>query len=171
VFLYSYKLLEERYLLDDTLHHKDAIEDFFAYFRKVWVDSKENNRFDGDNPFASSNLIEGKKKEIEAAHTFRKRMPQGAFIDCMLKMVHEWSLEDSSLLTSERSKILHTKPNGLKLRTDSYSWYRTHNKSSNYVRISTSGQLTVSEDLRLGIVDAILAVPSSSGVSQEEDEG
>ena len=165
VFLHSYKLLEEKYLLDDKLQHKDAVEDFFAYFRKVWVDSEEKNWFEGANPFASSNNqgIEGKNKEIKAAHTFRKRMPLGAFIDCMLRMVHEWSLEDSSLLTSDRTKILHTKPNGLKLRTDGYSWYRTHDKSSNYVRISTSGRSTVSEDLRLGKVDAIWAVPSSSG--------
>jgi hypothetical protein len=91
---------------------------------------KKNNWFEGANTFSSSNNqgIEVKNKEIKPAPTFRKRMPLRAFIDCMLRMVYEWSLEDSSLLTYERSKILHTKPNGLKLRTDGYSWYRTHKK-------------------------------------------
>ena len=132
---------------------------------KVWIDSTEFRWYEGAHPWHISNNqgIEGKNKEIKAAHTFRKRMPLGSFIDCMLRMVHEWSLEDSSLLTSERSKILHTKPNGLKLRTDGYSWYKTFNKSSNFVKINTSGRSTVSEDLRLGKVDAIWAVPSSSG--------
>ena len=35
VFLHSYKLLEEKYLLDDKLQHKDAVDDFFAYLRKI----------------------------------------------------------------------------------------------------------------------------------------
>ena len=107
VFLHSYNLMEEKYLLDDKFDHKDALEDFFAYFKKVWIDSEENNWFEGANPFASSNNqgIEGKNKEIKAAHTFRKRMPLGSFIDCMLRIVHEWSLEDSSLLILKEVKL------------------------------------------------------------------
>ena len=45
VLLHSYKLLEEKYLFDDKLQHTDAVEEFFAYFRKVWVNIEENNWF------------------------------------------------------------------------------------------------------------------------------
>ena len=80
-------------------------------------------------------VIKGKNKEIKAAHTFRKRMPLGPFIDCMLNMVHEWAQQDQTLLESERSKILFTKPNGLKLKTDGYTWYKENQKNSNFVEI------------------------------------
>ena len=68
-------------------------------------------------------------------------------------------LEDSSLLISERTKVLFTKPNGLKLRT----WYRTHIKNCNFVKINPSGRKTVSVELCLGQVDNIWAVTSSTG--------
>ena len=82
-------------------------------------------------------------------------MPLGAFVDCMLRLVHEWSLEDSSLLISERTKVLFTKPNGLKLQTDGYSWYRTHIKNCKFVKINPSGRKTVSGELCLGQIDNI----------------
>ena len=106
--------------------------------------------------------IKGVNKEIKAAHTFRKRMPLGEFFDCMLRMVHEWSLQDASLLFSNRSQILQSKPNGLKMRTDGYTWFRQHSSNSNYVSINPRGRLTRSEELNLGKVDSIWVVPSSS---------
>ena len=81
----------------------------------------------------------------------------------MLRMVHEWSLEDSSLLSSARSKVLFTKPDGLRLRTDGYTWFKLHSHNSNFVEINVNGHKTVSEELGLGKVDAIWAVTSSSG--------
>merc|ERR1711954_34177 len=78
-------------------------------------------------------------------------------------MVHEWSLEDFSLPLSQRHKVLFSKPNGLKLRRDGYSWFRTHINNSNYVRINPSGRKLRSEELSLGKVDALWAVTSSSG--------
>ena len=167
VFLHVYDLLEQKYLSNKDYDDRKvaALAEFFAYLRKVWIESEENNWFEGANAFASSNNqgLEGKNKEIKASHTFRKRMPLGSFIDCMLRMVHEWSLEDSTLLTTHRSNILFTKPNGLKLRTDGYTWYKEHENNSNFVKINVSGRKTVSEDLKIGKVDAIWAVPSSSG--------
>ena len=84
------------------------------------MDSAENNWFEGSNPFGSSNNqgIEGKNRDIKGSHTFRKRMPLGSFFDVMLRMVHEWSLEDNSLLGSERKSILFTKPDDLKMRSN-----------------------------------------------------
>ena len=84
------------------------------------MDSAENNWFEGSNPFGSSNNqgIEGKNRDIKGSHTFCKRMPLGSFFDVMLRMVHEWSLEDNSLLGSERKSILFTKPDDLKMRSN-----------------------------------------------------
>ena len=165
VFLHAYELLEKQYLekVYDDILKASALAVFFGYFRSVWVESEESNWFEGAHAFASSNNqgIEGKNKEIKAAHTFRKRMPLGSFIDCMLNMVHEWSLEDSSLLSSARSQILFSKPNGLSLRTDGYTWYKKHSHNSNYVKINEAGRKTVSDELGLGKVDAIWAVTSS----------
>jgi hypothetical protein len=166
-FLQAHDLLESKFIEktradDDTKH--SLVKDFFGYFRKVWIESKESNWFEGANAWSSSNnqSIEGVNKEIKAAHTFRKRMPLGEFFDCMLRMVHEWSLQDASLLFSNRRQILQSKPNGLKMRTDGYTWFRQHSSNSNYVSINPRGRLTRSEELNLGKVDSIWVVPSSS---------
>jgi hypothetical protein len=94
--------------------------------------------------------IKGVNKEIKAAHTFRKRMPLGQFFNFMLRMVNEWSLQDASLLFSNRSQILQSKPNGLKMRTDGYTWFRQHSSNSNYVSINPRERKTRSEELNLG---------------------
>ena len=106
--------------------------------RKVWIESTENKWFEGAHPFRSSNNqgIEGRNREIKASHTFRKRMPLGSFIDVMLNLVHEYSLEDSSLLSSERSSLLFKKPDGLKVRSEGYSWFQLHSKNTKYMKIS-----------------------------------
>ena len=117
-----------------------ALKVLFHYMRKVWIESTENKWFEGAHPFRSSNNqgIEGRNREIKASHTFRKRMPLGSFIDVMLNLVHEYSLEDSSLLTSERSSLLFRKPDGLKVRSEGYSWFQLHSKNTNYVKIPLS---------------------------------
>ena len=53
-------------------------------------------------------------------------MPLGSFFDAMLRMVHEWSLEDHSLLGDERKNVLFCKPDGLKMRSNGYQWYNDH---------------------------------------------
>ena len=165
VFLHVYDLLEQKYLSNEDYDDRKvaALAEFFAYLRKVWIESEENNWFEGANAFDSSNnqSLDGKNKEFKASHTFRKRMPLGSFIDCMLRMVHEWSLEDATLLTTHRSNILFTKPNGLKLRTDGFTWYKEHENNSNFVKIHVSGRKTVSEDLKIGKVDAIWLSPAA----------
>ena len=74
-------MLEDKYLKssNNTSEITSAIKHFFTYFRSVWVDSSENNWFEGSNPFGSSNNqgIEGKNRDIKGSHTFRKRMPLG----------------------------------------------------------------------------------------------
>jgi hypothetical protein len=56
-FLQAYDLLESKYIEktraeDDTKHA--LVQDLFAYFLKVWVDSKESNWFEGANAWSSS---------------------------------------------------------------------------------------------------------------------
>jgi hypothetical protein len=77
-------------------------------------------------------------------------MPLGQFFNFMLRMVNEWSLQDASLLFSNRSQILQSKPNGLKMRTDGYTWFRQHSSNSNYVSINPRERKTRSEELNLG---------------------
>ena len=78
---------------------RQALDNFFTYFRSVWVESKEHQWYEGAHIGSSNNQgIEGKNRDIKASHTFRSKAPLGSFCDTMLRMVHEWSLEDSSLL-------------------------------------------------------------------------
>ena len=62
-------------------------------------------------------------------------MPLGSFFDAMLRMVHEWSLEDHSLLGDERKNIVFCKPDGLKMRSNGYQWYNDHKSNNNYAEI------------------------------------
>ena len=76
--------MEKKYLEEDNDDDLRAsvLSIFFSYFRSVWVESEESNWFEGAHAFASSNNqgIEGKNKEIKAAHTFRKRMYLGSLL-------------------------------------------------------------------------------------------
>ena len=157
------RMLEEKYLKssNNTAEISSAIQHFFIYFRSVWVDGAENNWFEGSNPFASSNNqgIEGKNRDIKGSHTFRKRMPLGSFFDVMLRMVHEWSLEDNSLLGSERKSVLFSKPDGLKMRSNSYQWFIDHRSNNNYAEIKLQGKKL---QTLLPNVTSIWAVPSTN---------
>ena len=72
-------------------------------------------------------------------------------------MVHEWSLEDSSLLDGERQKILFSQPLGLKTRTGGYSWLQDNKSNKNFAEIKVSPTLPTV----LPNVKKIWAVPSS----------
>ena len=67
-------------------------------------------------------------------------MPLGSFFDVMPRMVHECSLEDSSLLSNERKNILFSKPDGLKMRSNGYEWFNDHKSNNNYAEIKLLGK-------------------------------
>ena len=80
-----------------------------SLLKSMMLNSTESGWYEGAHIGSSNNQgIEGKNRDIKASHTFRSKAPLGSFIDTMLRMVHEWSLEDSSLLDGERQKILPT---------------------------------------------------------------
>ena len=154
-------LLEEKYLKNETFSQRmlKALDEFFQYFRTVWVTSKERFWFESANPFKSSNNqgVEGVNKDIKQSQTFRKRLPIGSFIDVQLRMCQEWSLSDSSLLEANREKHLFTQPHGLKLRTNGYEWLQNNKENSSIVKLSAKNvQKTLLEN-----VSTIFAVPSS----------
>ena len=95
-----------------------ALNEFFQYFRTVWVTSKERFWFESANPFRSSNNqgVEGVNKDIKQSQTFQKRLPIGSFTDVQLRMCQEWSLSDSSLLEANREKHLFDQLHGLGLK-------------------------------------------------------
>ena len=89
-FLYLCELVTKKYVdmdVEDPL--KSLIGNFFAYFNKVWVRSKESNWFKGSNPWGAVNNqgLEGKNKEIKASHTFGKRMPLEKFFAAMFRLL------------------------------------------------------------------------------------
>ena len=140
-----------------------ALEEFFQYFKTVWVASKEHFWFESANPFRSSNNqgVEGVNKDIKQSQTFRKRLPIGSFIDVQLRMCQEWSLSDSSLLEASREKHLFTQPHGLRLRTNGYEWLQNHKEKSSIVKLSANNvQKTLLEN-----VSTIFAVQSSKTLS------
>ena len=137
-------LLEEKYSSNVRLSAevRQALNNFFTYFRSVWVGSKEHQWYEGAHIGSSNNQgIEGKNRDIKASHTFRSKAPLGSFCDTMLRMVHEWSLEDSSLLDGERLKILFTQPLGLKMRTAGYSWLQDNKSNKNFAEIKVTSNL------------------------------
>ena len=89
-FMRMYNLLENKYLDRNTEEPLNSlIENFFTYFRRTWVDSGENMWFEGANPWGVVNNqgVEGKNKEIKAAHTFRKKQPMGQFFTAAFRLV------------------------------------------------------------------------------------
>ena len=137
-----------------------SIRDFFSYFQDTWVTSKENLWYEASNPYRCSNNqgIEGINKSVKESHTFRKRLPLGTFVEVVLRMCHEWSREDSSLLDATRKDILFAKPEGLKLRSAGYDWLQMNKANSNFVQIQVKKDLqTLKKD-----VTTIYAVKSSN---------
>ena len=160
-------LLEKKYLNNQTFSEQmlNALDEFFQYFKTVWVTSKERFWFESANPFKSSNNqgVEGVNKDIKQSQTFRKRLPIGSFIDVQLRMCQEWSLSDSSLLEANREKHLFTQPHGLRLRTNGYEWLQSHKENSSIVKMSaTNVQKTLLEN-----VSTIFAVQSSKTSSSD----
>ena len=166
-FKFVFNLLENKYLNDDHEEPvKSLIEKFFNYMRQVWVESRERFWFEGANPWSVVNNqgIEGKNKEIKATHTFRKKMPMGRFFDVVVRMIKEWSQEDDSLLFQPRLARLHTPPDGLKIRTAGYEWFKCVDKKADKVlKINPSGKYTVAESLefQLGEVEGMWVVATS----------
>ena len=156
-------LVEEKYVKSKAIDHTviKSLEDFFSYFRSTWVHSKEKYWFEGAHPFGSSNNqgIEGQNRDIKASFTFRKKMPLGSFSDCVLKMVHEWSLSTKySTIGVDRKQKLWNNPDSLKLRSNGYNWFMDHKSNSNYAEIKIAGKQikTLKEN-----VSSIWAIPSS----------
>ena len=101
--------------------------------------------------------IEGVNKAIKDTHTCRKRLPLGLFVDTMLRLCREWSLQDHSLLRSSRTEALNGQF-GLKLRTEGYSWFCQHKQDRNFMKINKiQGYKTLLKD-----VAALWVVPSSN---------
>ena len=100
--------------------------------------SKENLWYEASNPHWCSNNqeIEGINKKVKESQTFSKRLPLGTFVEVVLRMCHEWSREDSSLIDATRKEILFAKPDGLlKLRSAGYDWLQMNKANSNFVQI------------------------------------
>ena len=86
-------------------------------------------------------------------------------------MISEWNMEDDSLLYQSRLALLTTPPNGLKLRTEGYTWYRLHNNKPNRIlKVAPRGKYTVSEDPQflLGKVENLWRVASSSSIKSDQ---
>lgn len=162
------KLLEKKYLKNNTYSERMlvALDEFFKYFKTVWVSSNERFWFESANPFRSSNNqgIEGINKDIKQSQTFRKLLPMGSFVDVSLRMCQEWSMSDNSLLEANREKKhLFTQPHGLKLRTNGYEWLQNNKESSKIVKVAAKNvQKTLLEN-----VSMIYAVPSSKTSSND----
>ena len=98
-FLYLAKVLEQKYQdCSFDSNTKTSLQNFFQYLEMTWGNSPESNWYEGAHPYGVSNTkgIEGVNKSIKDGHTCRKRLPLGRFCDVMLRMTHEWALQDHS---------------------------------------------------------------------------
>ena len=82
----------------------------------------------------------------------------------MLRMVHEWSLEDHSLLGNERKNILFSKPDGVRMRSNGYQWYNDNKSNNNYAEIKIQEK---NIQTLMTNVSSILAIPSSKTKQSE----
>lgn len=110
--------LEKKYSSNSSFSGKmlSSLRDFFWFFHNTWVTSKENLWYDASNSHRCSvnQGIEGIDQSVKESHTFGKRLPLGTVMEVVLRMCHEWSREDSSLLDATRKEILFSTPDGLK---------------------------------------------------------
>ena len=142
VFKQLFHLIKEKFTDGDEEDEK--LLTFLEYVEQTWVSSTENRWFEGANPYGLCNNqgLEGKNLHIKNSYTFRRLMALGAFIDTSLQLVHEMSLEDSTLLSVEKTGSLFGQTDSLKLRTNGYEWYQNHQANTNYVSIKPQGRKT-----------------------------
>ena len=129
-FEYLFKLLEKKYVEDSTLTDKERDECcmFFDYFREQWGPNSHVHRwYEAAYPWGigSNQGIEGTNKAIKASHTFKRRAPLGTFMDIVGRMISEWSERDDTLLNGRRMDMLSSDPNGLRLKTEGFQWWKS----------------------------------------------
>ena len=153
-FLALFQQLKEKY--SDS---GPEIEDFLQYVETVWINSNENQWYEGARPYGCSNNqgLEAKNGHIKKSYSLRRKLPLGTFIDVMMTLVNEMSLNDDSLLTKKKSETLFDQSDSLKIRTDGYSWYQEHKADKFYVKVRLDGRRTMMED-----IDVLWVVPSSN---------
>ena len=102
-FLALFQQLKEKY--SDS---GPEIEDFLHYVETVWINSNENQWYEGARPYGCSNNqgLEAKNGHIKKSYSLRRKLPLGTFIDVMMTLVNEMSLNDDSLLTKKKSETL-----------------------------------------------------------------
>ena len=147
-FRKTFKLIEQKYLDKHDVVLNGVLEKFFAYMRKVWVDSNECLWFEGAHPWGVGNnqVIEGKNKEIKQSHTFRRRLVIGELVSVLARLVSEWADEDDILFISSRLAALHGERNSLSLKTDGFQWYQANKLGADkIIRINAKDKYIVSE--------------------------
>ena len=168
-FRRGFELLEKKYLGRHDLVLNAALENFFSYMHKVWIDSQEFRWFEGAHPWGVSNNqgVEGKNKEIKQSHTFRRRLEVGELLSVLARLVSEVSEEDDHLLVSSRLAVLHGEKDSLSLRTGGFQWFMANNSGTDkIIRINPKDKYTVSgsPEFLLGEVSNLWAVNSSEGL-------
>ena len=166
-FRKAYDLLENKYLGQHDPVVNASLSRFFAYMRKVWIESGESLWFEGANPWGISNNqgIEGQNKQIKQSHTFRRRLDIGELVSVLARLASEWSDEDDRLLESPRLAALDGERDSLSLKTDGYQWYQANKSGTDkIIRINPKDRYTVSESAKLGKVVNIWAVNSTEGL-------
>ena len=167
-FRRAYDLLEKKYLtkeMDDKL--KDAVQDFFSYFRVQWAESPVSGLWESAHAYpwevSKNQVLEGTNRVIKADHTFKCRCPLGNFFHIVSRMVNEWSRKSDSLLNESRMAMVFDPKEGLKLRTEGYQWAKVNKIGMEMlISINPTNKYTVSEAFKLGPVDKIWAVNSKS---------
>ena len=154
IFRELFEKLKEKYSGSGS-----EIDDFLQYIEDVWIESKENQWYEGARPYGCSNNqgLEAKNAHIKQSYTLRRKLPLGTFINVMMQLVNEMSQNDDSLLTMKKSETLFDQSDSLAIRTNGYSWYQEHKADKFYVKVRLDGRRTVMED-----IDVLWVVPSSN---------
>ena len=170
-FKEGYKLVKNKFLNKFSTKLNGEIVAFFDYMDEVWINSTENQWYEGANPWHLGNNqgLEGKNQDIKMNYTFRRRLGIGELMNSMALMVKEWSEEDTKLLYNDRLSALEGEKDSLALKTDGYQFLQKNKK--NIIRIAnTKGKYIVAEDeqFQLGKADCLWAVTSSKGAKSNK---
>ena len=80
----------------DLRKNNSKFNNFLEYFKTEWVDSKENNWYEGAHGNcqpSTNNSLEATNNSIKSTHTFRKREDLGDFLDKFKNLTQTWSFD------------------------------------------------------------------------------
>ncbi|CAF1036165.1 unnamed protein product [Brachionus calyciflorus] len=92
-FNITYKLFKRKW------ERLDELGQFFDYFEKEWIHSKNFGWFEGFSPGypSTNNALEATNNSIKKVHTFKERIPFSQFLERLKIILNRWSVDRQTI--------------------------------------------------------------------------